>query len=209
MKIVRPLPLDRPPRRIPLFRLYFVHSPLPIPICFRAAPSPISDLLSCKYSASLRLHFVQGFFRISTQLRARLSVYSDVISCILCRDFRHGFVQAVRRKTTLFRARLFPTSDSISCRPHSDFRFTFVQTPSPAPRPQCGLPRRLVSFRTQNRPDMQHFVFVRDRKVSGLVAYVPAAESGPPDAPPQKNSHETCPKPPDSRSAPPDRPARF
>lgn len=163
-----------------------------------------SDSFSCKHKAQLRLKIVHGFFRVPTQLRARSSVCSDVISCIPCRDFRHGFVQAICRRPTSFRAELFPASDSISCKPHSDFRFTFVQAPSPAPRTQCGLLCRLVSFRTQNRPDMQHFVFVRDGKPSGLVACVPAAASRLPDAPPQKNSHETCPKPPDSRSAPPD-----
>lgn len=163
-----------------------------------------SDSFSCNHKAQLRLKIVQGFFRVPTQLRARSSVCSDVISCIPCRDFRHGFVQAICRRPTSFRAELFPASDSISCKPHSDFRFTFVQAPSPAHRTQCGLLRRLVSFRTQNHPDMQHFVFVRDRKASGLVMNVPAAESGPPDALPQKNSHETCPKPLDSRSAPPD-----
>ncbi len=162
-----------------------------------------SDSFSCNHKAQLRLKIVQSFFRVPTQLRARSSVCSDVISCIPCRDFRHGFVQAICRRPTSFRAELFPASDSISCKPHSDFRFTFVQASSPAPRTQCGLLAAL-SFRTQNRPDMQHFVFVRDRKTSGLVMNVPAAESGPPDALPQKNSHETCPKPLDSRSAPPD-----
>ena len=145
-----------------------------------------SDSFSCDHKAQLRLKIVQGFFRVPTQLRARSSVCSDVISCIPCRDFRHGFVQAICRRPTSFRAELFPASDSISCKPHSDFRFTFVQAPSPAPRTQCGLLRRLVSFRTQNHPDMQHFVFVRDRKASGLVMNVPAAESAPTDTPPQK-----------------------
>ena len=186
MKIVRLSSLDRPWRRIPLFRLRFVHAPSLIPTCFRADTMSNSDSFSCNHKAQLRLKIVQGFFRVPTQLRARSSVCSDVISCIPCRDFRHGFVQAICRRPTSFRAELFPASDSISCKPHSDFRFTFVQAPSPAPRTQCGLLRRLVSFRTQNRPDMQHFVFVRDRKASGLVMNVPAAASRLPDTPPQK-----------------------
>lgn len=106
-----------------------------------------------------------------------------------------------------------PKADFISCRAVPSFRLNLVQAPFrfpiyfrassvSGPSHPMRTARRLVSFRTQNRPDMQHFVFVRDRKASGLVMNVPAAESGPPDALPQKNSHETCPKPLDSRSAP-------
>ena len=106
-----------------------------------------------------------------------------------------------------------PKADFISCRAIPSFRLNLVQAPFrfpiyfrassvSGPSHPMRTARRLVSFRTQNHPDMQHFVFVRDRKASGLVACVPAAESGPPDALPKKNSHETCPKPPDSRSVP-------
>lgn len=90
-----------------------------------------------------------------------------------------------------------PKADFISCRAIPSFRLNLVQAPFrfpiyfrassvSAPSHPMRTARRLVSFRTQNRPDMQHFVFVRDRKASGLVMNVPAAESGPPDALPQK-----------------------
>ena len=94
-----------------------------------------------------------------------------------------------------------PKADFISCRAIPSFRLNLVQTPFrfpiyfrassvSGPSHPMRTARRLVSFRTQNRPDMQHFVFVRDRKASGLVMNVPAAESGPPDALPQKNLSE-------------------
>ena len=90
-----------------------------------------------------------------------------------------------------------PKADFISCRAIPSFRLNLVQasfrfpiyfraSSVSGPSHPMRTARRLVSFRTQNRPDMQHFVFVRDRKASGLVINVPAAESGPPDALPQK-----------------------
>lgn len=90
-----------------------------------------------------------------------------------------------------------PKADFISCRAVPSFRLNLVQAPFrfpiyfrassvSGPSHPMRTARRLVSFRTQNRPDMQHFVFVRDRKASGLVMNVPAAESRPPDALPQK-----------------------
>ena len=90
-----------------------------------------------------------------------------------------------------------PKADFISCRAIPSFRLNLVQAPFrfpiyfrassvSGPSHPMRTARRLVSFRTQNRPDMQHFVFVRDGKPSGLVMNVPAAESRPPDALPQK-----------------------
>lgn len=90
-----------------------------------------------------------------------------------------------------------PKADFISCRAIPSFRLNLVQAPFrfpiyfrassvSGPSHPMRTARRLVSFRTQNRPDMQHFVFVRDRKASGLVMNVPAAESAPTDTPPQK-----------------------
>lgn len=139
----------------------------------------------------------------------------DSASCTLICLFRCHFVHPLPRFPTRFRAGDMPKADFISCRAIPSFRLDLVQAPFrfpiyfrassvSGPSHPMRTARRLVSFRTQNRPDMQHFVFVRDRKASGLVMNVPAAESGPPDALPQKNSHETCPKPLDSRSVPPD-----
>ena len=90
-----------------------------------------------------------------------------------------------------------PKADFISCRAIPSFRLDLVQAPFrfpiyfrassvSGPSHPMRTARRLVSFRTQNRPDMQHFVFVRDRKASGLVMNVPAAASRLPDTPPQK-----------------------
>lgn len=90
-----------------------------------------------------------------------------------------------------------PKADFISCRAIPSFRLNLVQAPFrfpiyfrassvSGPSHPMRTARRLVSFRTQNRPDMQHFVFVRDRKASGLVMNVPAAVSRLPDTPPQK-----------------------
>ena len=162
-----------------------------------------SDSFSCNHKAQLRLKIVQGFFRVPTQLRARSSVcsmsfrafpaaISDTVSCRRYAEGRLHFVQSFSQLPTQSRASPIPISDLLSCK---------LRLRPLAPNADCSPPCVISDTKP---PGYATFCVCPGQKGVRACDERPGGRELSHGHTSVKNSHETCPKPLDSRSAPPD-----
>ena len=137
-----------------------------------------------------RLSFVHAHLSVPMSFRASPAAISDTISCRRYAEGRLHFVQSYSQLPTQSRASPIPISDLLSCK---------LRLRPLAPNADCSPPCVISDTKP---PGYATFCVCPGQKGVRACDERPGGRERSHGHTSAKNSHETCPKPPDSRSVP-------